>query len=142
MKFKCNDWWTELGWTPVADSVKCVVCESKFGIAKGPLTDSQPLCSFHSKCTKTGIDTILLAKRTQQKISPTVWEPLRLNSYDRDSLIQYMDNDLLISSTEYTILNCARFDPPASVYDEALQLYAAELAKRLKSRHFTSPKDN
>jgi len=69
------------------------------------------------------------------------FEGLRMNSYERDAIIPAMSRELLIQQTVYTIKNCSPFSHGrcAATYDEALQLFAAELAKRMSVKSSTAP---
>ena len=73
-------------------------------------------------------------KERHKKISKAEWGPPCLNSWDRDALIPMMDDEVLIQNVTLTLKNCRRFSPPASTYEDALQLYAAELVKRLERK--------
>jgi hypothetical protein len=128
-KFPVRDWWTPLGWKAAPEGSQCCICDAVFGVAEAPFKEF--LCEFHSKCTLTGITTILYSKRHNRKIPLEQWMDLSLNSYDRDSLIQYQSNEVLVYNVELCLKNTQRFDPPASTYDEAIQLYAREMSKRL-----------
>lgn len=65
-------------------------------------------------------------------VTPAEWKTLRLNSWERDALIPAMSDELLCAQTEYTIGNCVQFPRPAITYDNALQLYARGVVRRLK----------
>ena len=109
----------------------CAVCNSRFNIG---IYGQFNLCQFHSLCQTSVIKLIQSMRSEGTYISKTKWDEIRLNSYDRDSLIPYMDDETLLSNVELTLRNCSRSSRPASTYEEALQLYAAELAKRLKEK--------
>ena len=131
MAFKSRDWWTERGWTATGDL--CGICGSSFGVAYDPANgDPQlPLCHFHSNLSETGIAEFMFHKSADRRITRERWEGLFLNSWDRDTLIPLMSDEVLCDVTANALKNCRRISQPASVYDEALQLYAAELIKRL-----------
>lgn len=61
------------------------------------------------------------------------WENLRMNSWERESIVPAMSNELLARTIRYALKNCNRRRVPASTYDEALQLYAEEAARRLEA---------
>ncbi len=135
-KFKGTGWQEGKGYTKSV--FPCEICESRYDTGQfynremAIAGEKFPvLCEFHSNCTTTAINLVLCSKKSGNLVTKDVWDKLRLNSYDRDTLIPYMDNEVLGESIDFTLANCRRFDPPASVYDEALQLYAAEVRKRL-----------
>ena len=129
-RFKGVDWWTPREWLPAPEDSKCVVCGSSFSVAMHP-DKLTILCEFHSQCTDLGIDTIIASKNSGDRISLEVWNTLRLNSYDRDSLIPYMSDAVLFESVENALKNCRLFARPATTYDEAIQLYAREMMSRM-----------
>ena len=129
-KFKGKDWWTERGWHS-APGGHCVVCGSSYNLGIHPEVP-WTLCEFHSHCTMRAVELALECQRLNREISKNEWDLLSLNSYDRDTLIPYMSTEVLIANTQYTLQNCTRSGRPAGTYDEALQLYASELVKRLK----------
>lgn len=60
---------------------------------------------------------------------------MRMNSYEREYLLPLFNEEVLMHITEYAIKNCRQFRPRiATTYDEMLQVYAAELIKRLRSK--------
>jgi len=130
--FKVTDWWTELGYIPAFAEIGCSVCGSTHGIARNG-EKGWAVCRQHHHCTDAGIEAIFGARIMGLEIEPAQWEALRLNSYDRDAIIPHLSTSVLLGCLEMTLKNCSRFDPPASTYDEALQLYAGEMLRRLKA---------
>ena len=109
--FKGQDWWTDRGWIPSRGA--CAVCDSLWNLAADPNSEPwAPLCEFHSKC-QSHVIRLVCARRFGSSIASLItqkeWNKLRLNSFDRDTLVPYMSDEVLVSSTEYALKNCARF---------------------------------
>jgi transcription initiation factor TFIIIB Brf1 subunit/transcription initiation factor TFIIB len=134
MAFKAIDWWSEKGLESASKGLWCAVCGSGFGIAL--LLSGIPVCRLHSNCSEKALELIiaLKARQKQKLLTHAEWKELRLNSWDRDALIPYVSDKLLATLVEYTLGNCRSFERPASVYDEALQLYTKELNSRFRKK--------
>ena len=136
-KFRTG-WQHQKGFEVVTvEGSKCVVCDSTYDLGfRHP--DSLFVCSRHSNCQDFVVRMIQRLRERNQKLSTEEWSACRLNSWDRDALIPYMDDELLVLSTRNTLSNCSPFQNPlgpASTYDEAIQMYASELASRLSYIH-------
>ena len=129
--FKASDWWSAKGWVPASPDRACAVCGSGYGIAFHPV-ESYPTCQLHSNCSVNGAKLILRLRSLNEKIGMEEWKTTRMNSWDRDAIIPYVSDEVLSFVIDFTISNCRRFPPPASTYDDALQLYAKELNERFK----------
>lgn len=132
-KFPVQDWWTARDWCLVlSPDAQCAVCHTTRGIAMDDTTDeAYPLCELHSHCTPNAVRTIIGLRNTNAKLSMQEFEASRWNSYDRDALIPFYSDEVLVWNTEYALRNVPSFESHASTYNEALQLYAKELTKRL-----------
>lgn len=150
-KFPVRDWWSERGWLsvshaqerlglPISDNLSCIICDSRRGLAVHP-EHYYVVCELHSHCSVQGALLISGLRVSGTKIVMEKWKSQPLNSWDRDAIIPYMDDEVLLENVRLTLANCRKFDPPASTYDEAIQLYAAELASRLKPKQETPHED-
>jgi hypothetical protein len=129
-------WWSLMNWLqpPTDRPHQCAICGSKYNLGMEPVT-YKAFCEFHAHMTTLGRTVALGCLQTGHKITPEEWEPMRLNSYDRDTLIPHMSDEVLAQNLELTLKNCSPMrGAPAGTYDEALQLYGYELLKRLKAR--------
>jgi hypothetical protein len=61
------------------------------------------------------------------------WENLRMNSWEQEEIVPAMSDELLARVIRHTLKNCNWRRKPATTYDEALQLYAEEAARRLEA---------
>lgn len=130
-RIKGKDWYTEKELLAAPEDSHCDVCGSGYSLAINP-ANRQVVCELHSNCQIGVVERLIRARASGVKIEKSEWDELRLNSYDRDALIPYISDEVLIANTEYTLQNCSRISLPAGTYDEALQLYAKELIKRLQ----------
>lgn len=131
-KFPSQNWQEPAGFQRSPDSAKCCICDTTYDIGfLAGTTNAAHLCHTHSKMTFPAINLIVFAKDTNSKVTFKEFMAGRWNSWDRDAVIPYMDNELLKYFTEHCLKNCSHIPVPASTYDDAIKLYAAELIKRL-----------
>jgi len=64
------------------------------------------------------------------------WKDMRMNSWERDFLIPYLDDEALCWTVQHNLSNCSvRRANPCSTYEDALvNLLAPELMKRLQEK--------
>lgn len=73
-----------------------------------------------------------LVKVSGQRISWRKYQTLRLNSYERDFLLEHLSNECIIRLTEHAVRNC-EYDTSKRSYNEALMgLYTPLILKRFK----------
>lgn len=69
----------------------------------------------------------------QETIHLLMYTKMTMNSYEREFLIPLFDNELLQHCIDNSIKNCRQARGyVATTYEEILQLYAKEAARRLK----------
>lgn len=69
----------------------------------------------------------------QETIHLLMYTKMTMNSYEREFLIPLFDNEVLQHCIDNAIKNCKRsYGRVSATYEEILQLYAKEAARRLK----------
>ena len=137
-KFPSSNWQEPNGFERAEG--RCVVCGSthdlgkKIELAVAPEEPDLIVCRSHSHCQMHAVMIIAECIRTGTRISKAAFDAGRWNSYDRDAMLPHFSDELLIEHTAYTLKNCSRIRTPASTYEDVIQLYAAELSKRLQER--------
>lgn len=116
----------------VVGDTKCAVCDSTHDLGKCP-EKMYIVCKQHANMQPHAVNIVAECRETNTRISKTFFDAGRWNSYDRDAMLPHFSDELLVEHTAYTLNNCSRINSPASTYDEAIQLYAKELALRLVS---------
>ena len=96
-------------------------------------SDHRILCYSHARCTSEAVMKIKTLRLEGRSLTCEEFHLMRLNSYDRDALIPWMDSSLLLENIELTLKNCSRISNPATTYEEALQLYVKEIVKRFRT---------
>ena len=122
------------GFLRVASGI-CDVClnTSNLFIPPDLTSDHRILCYSHARCTSEAVMKIKTLRLEGRSLTCEEFHLMRLNSYDRDALIPWMDSSLLLENIELTLKNCSRISNPATTYEEALQLYVKEIVKRFRT---------
>ncbi len=134
MKFPSSNWQEPKGFEPVPDTGtwQCCVCVSTHDL--GYALSHGTVCKLHANMQPHAVRLATACRENGTRVSKDAFDAGRWNSYDRDALLPHFSDELLVEHTELTLKNCSRIRTPAATYDEAIQLYAAELAKRLDTR--------
>lgn len=131
-KFPSSNWQEPSGFMRVVGESQCVCCGTSHDLGKHP-EFMYIVCKKHAKCQPCAVDIVAGCRANNTRIPKDVFDAGRWNSYDRDTMLPHFCDELLVEHTALTLRNTSRFDFPASTYDEAIQLYARELAARLAS---------
>jgi hypothetical protein len=129
-KFPSSNWQNPRGYERVPDDVQCCVCGSTHDLGRHP-EEFYAVCKMHSHMQRAAVGLVVKCATEDSRISKTEFDAGRWNSYDCEAMLPHFSDELLIKHTAMTLKNCSRIKSPPSTYDEAIQLFAAELAKRL-----------
>lgn len=131
-KFPSSNWQEPIGYGRAPEAVQCCVCGSTHDLGVN-LEHFYAVCRLHSNMQPAAVSLVVKCEVEDSQISKAEFDAGRWNSYDRDAMLPHFSDELLLEHTALTLNNCSRIKSPASTYDEAIQLYAAELAKRLQA---------
>lgn len=131
-KFPSSNWQEPRGYERAPDAAQCCVCGSTHDPGRNP-EHFYIVCRLHSNMQPVAVALIERCKAEDSQISKAEFDAGRWNSYDRDAMLPHFSDELLLEHTALTLNNCSRIKSPPATYDEAIQLYAAELAKRLQA---------
>ena len=76
-------------------------------------------------------------EKTGNKITKSAWEFMRMNSYEREFLMQFVDDETLVCIAEGTLQNCSvlRKFGVCSTYDEfAVNRLVPEFVRRMREK--------
>lgn len=109
---------------------KCVVCQTSYDLGKHAADSQIVVCQTHSNCQLRILQRIVRLRAENELLSKAEWEETRHNSWDRDALVPFMSDEVLVELLVHAESNCYRLRVPCSTYDEAIRLYTRELLAR------------